>query len=89
MKVKPDFLNNDLNKALRPVYLLTGDEPLQVIESADNVRLVARKQGFTERQVFHVDQSFDWGQLLQEANSMSLFAEKKILELRFTSPNSI
>ena len=86
MRIKPDFLNNDLKKTLRPVYLLTGDEPLQVIESADIIRAIARKQGFTERQVFHVDQSFDWGLLLQEANSMSLFAEKKILELRFTSP---
>ena len=86
MRLKPDSINNDLKKALRPVYLLTGDEPLQVIESADVIRASARKQGFTERQVFHVDQSFDWGQLLQEANSMSLFAEKKILELRFTSP---
>lgn len=86
MKIRPDFLKSDLKKALRSVYLLTGDEPLQVIESGDDIRSVARKQGFTERQVFHVEQSFDWGQLLQEANSMSLFAEKKILELRFTSP---
>ena len=85
MRIKPDFLNSDLKKTLRPVYLLTGDEPMQVLESADDIRLVARKKGFSERQVFHVDQSFDWGQLLQEANSMSLFAEKKILELRFTS----
>jgi len=85
MRIKPDFLSNDLKKSLHPVYLLTGDEPLQVIESADDIRAVARQQGFSERQVFHVDQSFDWGQLLQEANSMSLFAEKKILELRFTS----
>ena len=85
MRIKPDLLSSDLKKLLRSVYLLTGDEPLQVIESADEIRAAARKQGYSERQVFHVDQSFDWGQLLQEANSMSLFAEKKILELRLTS----
>lgn len=86
MRIKPENLSNELKKALQPVYLLTGDEPLQLIESADMLRRVARKQGFTERQVFHVEQGFDWGLLLQEANSMSLFAEKKVLELRFTSP---
>jgi len=85
MRLKPDSLSNDLKKNLRSTYLLTGDEPLQLIECADVIRAVARKQGFTERQVFHVEQGFDWGELLQEANSMSLFAEKKILELRFTS----
>ncbi len=85
MRIKPDFLANDLKKSLRPIYLLTGDEPLQLIESADMIRKLARQQGYTEREVFHVDSSFDWGSLLQAANSLSLFAEKKILELRFNS----
>jgi len=85
MRLKPETLIHDLKKKLRAVYLLSGDEPLQLMETADSIRSVARVAGFTERQVFHVDRSFDWGQLLLEANSLSLFAEKKILELRLTS----
>lgn len=85
MRIKLESLSGDLKKIFRPVYLVSGDEQLQLIEAADLIRELARKEGHTEREVFHVDQSFDWGQLLQSANSMSLFAEKKILELRFTS----
>jgi len=85
MRIKYDNLENDLKKGLKPIYLVTGDEPLQQIEACDVIRRTARKQGFTEREVFHVERGFDWGQLFLSANSMSLFAEKKILELRFNS----
>lgn len=85
MRIKTDFLENDLKKGLKPIYLITGDEPLQQMEACDVIRQAARKQGFTEREVFHVERGFDWGELFLSANSMSLFAEKKILELRFNS----
>ena len=85
MRLKPDLLENALKKHLAPVYLLSGDEPLQLNEAADAIRAVANRQGYTERKVFHVDHSFAWGDLMLEANSLSLFAEKKILELRFSS----
>ena len=85
MRIKYDVLENDLKRGLKPIYLVTGDEPLQQMEACDAIRRAARKQGFTEREVFHVERGFDWGQLFLSANSMSLFAEKKILELRFSS----
>ena len=85
MRIKLEFLENDLKKSLKSVYLVTGDEPLQQMEACDAIRSAARTRGFTEREVFHVERGFDWGQLLMSANSMSLFAEKKIIELRFNS----
>ena len=85
MRIKFDYLQNDLKKGLKPVYLVSGDEPLQQMEACDAIRRMARKQGFSEREVFHVERGFDWGLVFQSANSLSLFAEKKILELRFNS----
>ena len=82
MKVRPDQLAQQLEKKLAPVYLISGDEPLQVMEATDLVRTKARALGFTERTVLDVDKDFDWSQLTAEANSLSLFAEQRILELR-------
>lgn len=81
-KLRPEQLNAALSKQLGPIYLVSGDEPLLTQEASDAIRVAARKQGFSERELYHCDTSFDWGQLLTAANSMSLFAEKKIIELR-------
>ncbi len=82
MKARPDQLPRQLKSGLAAIYFINGDEPLQVMESADSIRAAARENGFTEREVMEVDASFDWNQLLDAANSLSLFAEKRILELR-------
>lgn len=82
-KLNPDQLSRQLAN-LAPVYLVSGDEPLLVQEACDNIRSAARSQGFSERELFHAEGQFDWGQLLQSANSLSLFAERKILEVRLT-----
>lgn len=82
MKVRPDQLNNHLQKQLADIYFICGDEPLQVMESADRIRLEARKRDYTEREVMDVDAQFDWNILLDAGNSLSLFSEKRILELR-------
>ncbi|MBU3070749.1 DNA polymerase III subunit delta [Aestuariicella sp. G3-2] len=81
-KLRPDQLNGALRKQLAPVYLISGDEPLLVQESCDQIRQAARKAGFNERELHHAEASFDWDQLLTSANSLSLFAERKIIELR-------
>ncbi|MEL7400485.1 MAG: DNA polymerase III subunit delta [Pseudomonadota bacterium] len=81
-KLRPEQLQGALQKQLAPIYLISGDEPLLVQESCDLIRASARKQGFTERVLYHGDKSFDWNTLLTEANSLSLFSERKILELR-------
>jgi DNA polymerase III subunit delta len=84
-KLRPDQLNSTLNKTLATVYLVSGDEPLLIQESCDQIRKAARQQGFTEREIFHAETSFDWNQLLASANSLSLFADKKIFEVRMPS----
>lgn len=84
-KLRPEQLSAALNKQLAPIYLVSGDEPLLAQEACDAIRAAARKQGFNERELYHAEASFDWGQLLASANSLSLFADKKIIELRIPS----
>lgn len=85
MKLAPAQLAKHLQGNLAPVYIVSGDDPLLCQEAADTIRQAARQQGFDERQVFSADASFDWGTLLQAGASMSLFAEKRLLELRLPS----
>lgn len=85
MQLRPEQLEADLNRQLRPVYLISGDEPLQVLEAADAVRRQARAEGFEDREVMHVASGFDWNSLLASANALSLFANRKIIDLRLPS----
>jgi DNA polymerase-3 subunit delta len=83
MPVQPERLEAALAKGLQPVYLLYGEEDLLIQESADRVRAAARAQGCSERYLMRADDSgFNWQNLLQQANSLSLFAERRLLELR-------
>ena len=81
-KLRIDQLSQSLSKQLAAVYLISGDETLLVQESCDAIRQAARQQGFSERERHHVDRQFEWGQLLSSANNLSLFNDKKIIELR-------
>ena len=85
MKIRAEQLQSHLSKELLPVYVISGDEPLLAQESADAVRLAARTKGFSGREVFHGEGKFDWSQLHNEANALSLFAEKKIIEIRISN----
>lgn len=86
MRLKPNQLAQHLQRqGLAPLYLLTGDEPLQMMECADSLRQFARRQGFIERIIFTVETGFDWDSLNQEAESLSLFANKRLLELRLNN----
>lgn len=85
MRLKPEQLNASLQKNLAPVYLITGDEPLQTGESADLIRGAARKAGYATREVFSVEAGFVWEQLTLSAGSLSIFADKKLLDLRMPS----
>ncbi len=82
MKLKAEQLSTSLTKNLLPVYFVSGDETLLVQEAVDSIRQAAAAQGFDERKVHDVDKQFDWNVLLEDANALSLFAEKKITELR-------
>ncbi|MCQ8104569.1 DNA polymerase III subunit delta [Methylomonas sp. SURF-2] len=85
MRVKPDQLEEALRQSLRPVYLITGDEPLQVGEAADAVRAAARRAEYTVREVIAIEQGNEWPQLAEEADSLSIFADKKLIDLRLPS----
>jgi DNA polymerase-3 subunit delta len=85
MNVRADQLADILSKQLHPVYFISGDEPLQVMESSDMVRAACRQQDYAEREVFDIDNTFDWQRLKDEANSLSLFASRRILDLRIPS----
>ncbi len=82
MKLWADKLTDHLRGTLLPAYLVSGEEPLQLNESVDAIRAAARARGYTERQVFHADTAFDWNQLLAASESLSLFSERQLLELR-------
>lgn len=84
MKLRPERLNQELRKSLLPIYLISGDEPLLATEAADQIRTAAREQGFSERQVFFND-NLNWDQFLAEGQSMSLFADKRLLEVQINN----
>lgn len=85
MKLKAGQLAAQINKSLAPIYLLTGDEPLQMRECTDLIRAAARQQAYQERIVLHVEAGFDWSYFEAEANSLSLFASRRLLELHFAN----
>jgi len=85
MNVRPDQLPSIITRAVYPVYMVSGDEPLQQMESLDLIRAFLRENDFSEREVLDVDAQFDWQRLLDEAASMSLFATRRIVELRLPS----
>ena len=86
MQLAATQLAHHLQKGLRPLYTLHGDEALLVQEAADAIRAAARAQGYTERSVHIVAGAhFDWGAVLAAGSSLSLFADKQIVEVRIPS----
>jgi len=86
MQLAAAQLSQHLQKGLRPLYALHGDEPLLIQEAADAIRAAARAQGYTERTVHTVAGAhFDWSEVLAAGGSLSLFADKQIVEIRIPS----
>lgn len=83
--VRAAELARRLARGLDALYVVTGDEPLLVMEAVDAIRAAARAQGYTEREVLTAEASFDWGRLREAGASLSLFASRRILELRLPS----
>ena len=83
MRIYPEKLHGHLQQQLLPVYLVSGDEPLLLQECCDQIRARAVEQGCSEREVLDAGaSSFNWQDILQSATSMSLFAERRLVELR-------
>ena len=81
MKIQANQLSTRLKQGLAPCYLVTGDEHLLVGEALDAIRGAARDAGFTSRDRYTGTQGFDWLTLREAGASLSLFAEKRIVEL--------
>lgn len=82
MKLNFAQLGKHLQGSLAPVYVISGEEHLLCQEACDTIRSACRQQGYSERQILNVETGFDWGQLIEAGASLSLFAEKRLLELR-------
>ncbi len=82
MQINVDQLARQLERGLAPLYLVSGDEPLQVEECGDAIRRRAETDGCSERSVFMVEPGFDWDGLRTATQSLSLFAERRLIELR-------
>lgn len=85
MRISPEQLVSNLEKQLQPVYIVHGDEALLAEEACDRIRQAVKQAGYDERELMVVERGFDWEQLNQSANAMSLFSQNRLLELRIPS----
>ena len=85
MKLTSDSLATHLGERLLPAYLVSGDEPLLAAEAADAVRARARDAGFTEREVHFIERAADWDEVRASAANLSLFAARRVVEIRLAS----
>ena len=81
MRIYHNQLNNTLGQQALPVWLIFGDEPWQKIDSLNQIKQHAEQHGFSETVRLAADEKFDWYQLVDEFQSMSLFASQRIIEL--------
>jgi len=82
MRIDSEQLGQHLSRGLKSLYLVYGEELLLALEASDRIRAKALEQGFSERRVLIVEPGFDWGELAMLSNSLSLFAPKRVLDLR-------
>ena len=82
MLLKGEQLATHLERELKAVYVVYGDEPLLVIEAADAIRAAARRGGFDERTVLTALPGFNWVELHHAAGNMSLFGGRTLIDLR-------
>jgi DNA polymerase-3 subunit delta len=86
MQLRHDQLGVHLQKDLRSLYIVWGDDPLLTQEACDALRTAARRAGYTERQVHTVSGAhFNWSGLIGAAQAMSLFSDRQIIEIRIPS----
>lgn len=82
MRIYPERLAQQLEKSPAALYWIAGDEPLLAQEACDTVRAAALKQGYTERKVFYPEKKDQWQEVIAEANALSLFADRCLIDIR-------
>ncbi len=85
MRLAANQLNQHLQNNLAPLYVLVGDEPLAQSECLDAIRAAARKAGADERTSLIVERNFNWQQIQQFGQAMSLFSSLRVLEIHIPS----
>jgi DNA polymerase III subunit delta len=85
MRINPEQLSRHLQTQLAPLYTVFGDELLLTIEAADLIRTKARQSAYIEREIFTIDHHFNWSDLQQSSSSLSLFGERRIMDIRIPS----
>ena len=89
MRITQAQLEPHLKQGLQPIYVLVGDEPLAQRECLDAIRVAATTQGFDERTSLIVERSFNWQQVQNFGQSISLFSSRRLLELNIPSGKSL
>lgn len=84
MELRPEDIGAHLARGLAPLYVIWGEEPLAMLEAEDAIRASALKAGY-ERTVFTVQGKFDWSVIFDHADNFSLFAQKRLVEIRIPS----
>jgi DNA polymerase-3 subunit delta len=82
LRLSAEQLPAALARSVAGVYLVSGEEPLLVGEAADAIRAAARAAGYADRSVFFIERGFAWDELRHASQSLSLFAERRLFELR-------
>jgi DNA polymerase-3 subunit delta len=82
MKISTEQLQQHLQRDVKPLYTVHGEETLLALEAADRIRAAARVQGYSEREVLTCEPGFSWSELALAGSSQSLFSSQKLLELR-------
>jgi DNA polymerase-3 subunit delta len=85
MRITTEQLQQHISRGIKSLYIVYGDETLLALEASDRIRAAARANGYTEREILTVDSGFRWSELALAASSQSLFASRKLLELRIPS----
>lgn len=82
MQLRPESLDTHLENPMAALYVITSDEHLLLMEASDKIRQAAKKQGCTERKVLTAERGFKWSELQTADTALSLFGERKFIELR-------
>jgi DNA polymerase-3 subunit delta len=85
MRIESEQLPQHLQRGLKPLYTVYGEEALLTLEAADRIRHHARAEGYSEREVLTAESGFDWSRLYVSGHSLSLFGTQRLLELRIPS----
>lgn len=85
MNIPADRLPEQLARGLAALYVVVGDEPLAAQEAVDAIRAAARAAGHSERIIHTVQGRFNWQGIFDAGDNLSLFAERRLTEIRIPS----